>query len=301
MTRGMIDCLDRAGYGEVRTPTLEYEKAQPASVDRAETPYRLLDEHGDSLVLRSDMTLPIARVAATRYGSERLPLRLCYLARAWRRVKIRSGEPREILQLGAELIGAGDQGDAELIALLGEVLEVSGLKEWRIAIGDVRIAGELLDLAGVSDQARADCLEAISLGDLARVRGFNEGAAEVLGMELSDLLAIRSAPDGAIASISDQLPPSARALLGTVATLPEDLRRRLIVDFSLTPRLGYYDGLVFEVYDPAVGRALGGGGRYDSVMAGYEMNASAIGFALDADLLHAALAGEERGEGTQNG
>ena len=38
----------------------------------------------------------------------------------------------------------------------------------------------------------------------------------------------------------------------------------MILDLGLVHELGYYTGAVFEVYDPAVGFALGGGGRYDT-------------------------------------
>ena len=41
---------------------------------------------------------------------------------------------------------------------------------------------------------------------------------------------------------------------------------RVIFDLGLVRELGYYTGAVFEVYDPAVGFALGGGGRYDDLL-----------------------------------
>ena len=37
----------------------------------------------------------------------------------------------------------------------------------------------------------------------------------------------------------------------------------MIFDLGLVREIGYYTGAVFEVYDPAVGYAIGGGGRYD--------------------------------------
>ena len=58
------------------------------------------------LALRSDMTIPIARVVATRYADAEPPLRFCYFAHAWRAVERGVGEPREFLQGGIELIGA---------------------------------------------------------------------------------------------------------------------------------------------------------------------------------------------------
>ena len=71
--RAITDTLrgvfERHGYGEVYTPALEYESVL-ARADMAEVQpaYRVFDESGAVLVLRSDMTVPIARVVATRYA-----------------------------------------------------------------------------------------------------------------------------------------------------------------------------------------------------------------------------------------
>jgi ATP phosphoribosyltransferase regulatory subunit len=61
--------------------------------------------------------------------------------------------------------------------------------------------------------------------------------------------------------------------------------------------MGYYTGAVFEVYDPALGAPLGGGGRYDDLLGRFGRRLPAVGFALGVDRLHIALAGEERGTG----
>ena len=45
----------------------------------AQPAYRVFDEHGDVLVLRSDMTVPIARVVATRYPTRRAAAALLLL------------------------------------------------------------------------------------------------------------------------------------------------------------------------------------------------------------------------------
>ena len=54
---------------------------------------------------------------------------------------------------------------------------------------------------------------------------------------------------------------------------------------------------MFEVYDPALGARIGGGGRYDELLGRFGRQLPAVGFALDVDQLHQALAGEERGTG----
>jgi ATP phosphoribosyltransferase regulatory subunit len=68
---------------------------------------------------------------------------------------------------------------------------------------------------------------------------------------------------------------------------------RVIFDLGLARDLGYYTGAVFEVYDPALGAPLGGGGRYDDLLGRFGRPLPAVGFALGIDRLHIALAGEE--------
>ena len=72
---------------------------------------------------------------------------------------------------------------------------------------------------------------------------------------------------------------------------------RVIFDLGLVRNIGYYTGAVFEVYDPAHGAPIGGGGRYDDLLGRFGRQLPAVGFALGVDRLHMALAGEERGTG----
>jgi ATP phosphoribosyltransferase regulatory subunit len=68
---------------------------------------------------------------------------------------------------------------------------------------------------------------------------------------------------------------------------------RVIFDLGLVRELGYYTGAVFEVYDPAVGFALGGGGRYDELLGRFGRDLPACGIALDLQRVHLAQAAEE--------
>ena len=85
-------------------------------------------------------------------------------------------------------------------------------------------------------------------------------------------------------------------LRAVIELLDADVAARVIVDLGRFPRLGYYTGAMFEVYDPELGEPLGGGGRYDDLIGRFGRPLPAVGFALGVDRLHAALAGEERGE-----
>ena len=52
--------------------------------------------------------------------------------------------------------------------------------------------------------------------------------------------------------------------------------------------LGYYSGSILEVYDPSVGEAIGGGGRYDGLMGRFGLEQPAAGFSLYLELIHKA-------------
>ena len=112
----------------MHTPALEYEDVLRRGEERAAgARYRTFDEQGDVLALRSDMTIPIARVVATRYADAEPPLRFCYFAHAWRATERGVGEPREFLQGGLELIGVpGAEGEAEVVALTIAALDEAG-------------------------------------------------------------------------------------------------------------------------------------------------------------------------------
>jgi ATP phosphoribosyltransferase regulatory subunit len=79
--------------------------------------------------------------------------------------------------------------------------------------------------------------------------------------------------------------------------LAPEVAERIIFDLGLVRNIGYYTGAVFDVYDPALGSPIGGGGRYDELLARFGRALPAVGFALGVERLHLALAGEERGTG----
>ena len=72
------------------------------------------------------------------------------------------------------------------------------------------------------------------------------------------------------------------------------LADRVIFDLGLVRDLGYYTGAIFEVYDPALGHVIGGGGRYDDLLGRFGRRLPACGFALYVERMHVAQAEEER-------
>jgi ATP phosphoribosyltransferase regulatory subunit HisZ len=68
---------------------------------------------------------------------------------------------------------------------------------------------------------------------------------------------------------------------------------RVQIDLGLLRDLGYYTGAILEVYDPALGHILGGGGRYDGLLGQFGADQPAVGFALYLERVHVAQMEEE--------
>ena len=303
MTERIRGVFERAGYGEVYTPALEYEAtfahagAGGAINPRARPAYRMFDEQGNVLVLRSDMTIPIARLTATRYRNVEPPLRFSYFAHAYRGVRPQRGQSREFLQAGVELIGSpAPDGTAEILAVLCAALDAAGLDTYAIGLGDASLYPSLLDAVGVPADPQERILNALVDGDLVGVQ--NEVQALGLSDEHAELLlrvpSTRGGPE-ALEAFDAALHEPLSGMRAVHALLEPKTASRIIFDLGLVRSLGYYTGAVFQVYDPAYGVPLGSGGRYDELFGTFGHPLPAVGFALNVERLHIALTGEERG------
>jgi ATP phosphoribosyltransferase regulatory subunit len=298
LTERVRAVFDRAGYGEIYTPALEFEPTFGRE-GMPKAAYRLFDEHGNVLVLRSDMTVPIARVVGTRYATVDPPLRFCYFAHSYRGVRPQRGQPREMLQAGVELIGApAPAGTAEALTVMCGALDAAGLANYRIGLGDVTLYPALLDSLGVPAAAREQVIAELADGDFVGVE--RELHAIELAVEDRALLLrvprMRGGPE-VLDGLSGALHDAGGGMRDVLALLAPETAARVIFDFGLVRSLGYYTGAVFQVYDPAHGVPLGSGGRYDELLANFGRPLPAVGFALDVERVHIALTGEERGRG----
>jgi len=300
ITDALRGAFERHGYGEIYTPALEYESVlQVAEMAEAQPAYRLFDENGEVLALRSDMTVPIARVVATRYVGAEPPLRFCYFAHCYRGVAPQRGELRELLQAGIELLGApAPDGTAEVLRVLCDALDAVGLAAYRIGLGDASLYPRLMGELGVPDDAQPNVLRALGRRDFVgleralRDAGVADDAREIL----LTVPQTRGGPE-VLERVPARVVQATAGMQAVLDLLPESVARRVIFDLGLARSIGYYTGAVFEIYDPAIGVPIGGGGRYDELLGRFGTAMPAVGFALGVDNLHVALAGEERGTG----
>ncbi len=99
------------------------------------------------------------------------PLRFCYFAHCYRSTRPQWSQPRELLQAGIELIGSGaPQGTAEALTVLCDALDATGLKDYRVGLGDASLFTTLMDRLDLDPSARGGLLETLASRDFVELR-----------------------------------------------------------------------------------------------------------------------------------
>lgn len=292
------------GYDPVETPVVEEYRTLEAGVGEGleRTAFRLFDLDGSLLALRPEMTVPIARVVASRLAGSPGPHRIRYAADVFREHASLRGQARQFAQVGVELIGAaGPAFDAEVVLLLLGALEAAGLESFLVGIGTVEVLRAILDAAGGAAEWQEAAIAAAQSRNLVEIDRLAD--REDLSMELAR--ALREVPriQGGVEALERAAElvaacgcaASLESLAVTWAVL-EDLgvTANVQLDFGLMRSLSYYTGLQVEAYAPGLGLPLAGGGRYDGVLSTYGHPAPAAGFALGLERVMIALAEQDR-------
>lgn len=286
------------GYGEVITPALEYEEVLALSEEKAFlTGFRLLDESGKVLILRPDLTTPIARLVGSRLRAGETPHRVFSISDIFRRNYPQRGQENEFRQAGVELLGSPlPQADAEVMAVACRALERAGLEDFRVGVGQVRFFKALLDAvtedAALKSRLTTDLVDKDLVGYSLAVDQADLPAEDRAALlEVPDLRGDAGVLEQAAAYVRSEEMELALAHLRAVnATLIDyGYSNRLLFDLGIFRNLDYYTGVVFEVYAPGLGFTLGGGGRYDSLLSAYGAPMPAVGLGLGLDRVHVAL------------
>lgn len=286
LTRRLLDRFARQGYRVVTPPLFELASVLERGL-RTDDHVRFIEpESGEVCVLCPDMTPQIARIVATRFRDRAPPFRLAYEGTVVRHRTSRAKKHRQIPQVGVELCGvAGPDGDLELLALAADALtEGAGLRSFAIDLSDAEIVRALL--AGVSNAeeistalARKDepALHELTSDPRVRALAHLQGGRDAI-LEAIALLA--GTPAEA---------PARRLLALFDAAAERGIAARLSADPGEVRSFAYYTGMIFSIYAAGPGTPVGGGGRYDDLLARYGSPMPAVGFGLDLDALEWAL------------
>jgi ATP phosphoribosyltransferase regulatory subunit len=303
VTRAVSECFARYGYRTVETPAVEeyatFTTGAGASLQG--NAFRMVDLDGSLLALRPEMTLPIARLAASRLADEPGPQRLCYAADVYREQASLRGEARQFTQLGVELLGVnGPASDAEVVCVLVDALAAAGLVEFTVGVGTVAVLRALIDAAEAGEAWAGALLEAAHTRNLVAFDALTAAADVPVGVG-GALRAVVRIAGGRDAIAACRMAVGAAGCADSLDDLEAtwDLLEaagtadRVRVDFGILRSFDYYTGLIVEAYAPGLGLPLGGGGRYDAVLGAFGSPMPAAGFALSLERVMIALEGQD--------
>jgi ATP phosphoribosyltransferase regulatory subunit len=286
------------GFREILTPALEYSEVIEEYGLR-DVSYKLFDQDNQMLLLRPEMTTPIARLISQRLAGSPPPHKLSYVLPAYRRASVGRGQSAELYQAGVEVVGsASPREDASTIALLVDVLQSLGLNapsDFAVVLGQSAFyAGYLRH---VVPEAATSVTSALAAKDLVAVDDLAGGltadaAAGVRGIP-------RIVGPAADESLIDE---AGRFVVGDEAgealeNLKEILRHleahgalgAVILDLGLSGRHEYYTGAVYEAYAAGLGFTVANGGRYDNLLRRFGKELPATGFAIYLERLLSVL------------
>lgn len=286
----VLACMDRWGYQQIMTPTIEfYDTVGVASSTSDQKLFKLLNNRGTTMVLRSDITAPIARVVASLLKEEPLPIRLSYHANVFRAIEEEAGREAEFFQTGVELVGDDSpEADAEVVALAIESLQAADLERFRIAMGHVGFLNGLLEEVlpeRIEDQEnlKHDLLNRDYVGYRNTISELHLSDNEEAKLE--GILRLRGGREICEQALELSDNSLARASIEHLCKVWEvleayDVSAHVLIDLTMIGDFSYYTGMTFEGYAADIGSPVASGGRYDKLLQQFGRNVPATGFAL---------------------
>lgn len=266
----------RWGYEQIETPSLEfYETVGGVSTTLEQKLFKLLDRQGRSLVLRPDMTTPIARVVGSLLKDRPFPLRLSYQGNVFRAQQLEAGRNAEFPEVGVELIGEdAPDADAEIIALAVAALKRAGVSDFKLAVGHAGFIHALLSEAVADEAVEEELKRCLFLKNYVQYeQRLRHTSLEVKTKR--DLFALLNWQGGEEVLDEVERLPYSDPLQRTVQELRDiwevlrlyEVTEHVVFDLSLMREMDYYTGIHFEGYVNNLGYPLGNGGRYDRLLA----------------------------------
>lgn len=305
----VLTCMEGWGYEQIITPSMEfYDTVGVASSTSDAKLFKLLNNRGTTLVLRSDMTAPIARVVSSLLKDSQFPLRLSYHANVFRAIEEEAGREAEFFQTGLELVGdSSAEADAEVVALAIASLKAAGVDRFKIAIGHVGFLNGLLEeaLKGRSDDQAALKDRLLGRDYVGYRKLLNELQLEdSVRKELSDLLRLRGGEEICDHALKVSNNETAKEAVKHLCEIWAVLKaygvcEHVLIDLTMIGDFSYYTGMTFEGYAADLGFPVVSGGRYDNLLSQFGRPAPATGFALKTTRVLELLGNEQEEDRTK--
>ncbi|AGX44102.1 ATP phosphoribosyltransferase regulatory subunit [Clostridium saccharobutylicum] len=291
LERNIDGIFEKWGYKEVITPTLEfYETFNYNSQSlKEEDMYKFFDNRGRILVLRPDMTIPIARVVETKLKDSKIPIKLRYTSNVFRVHASLGGKRNEYTDCGVELIGLEDKkSDLEVLVLALEALKKLELRDFKLEIGNIGFFNGAFKNLDIDQEYKENIAQFIedknmkSLEDYLDTLDIKDEYKKFfnkLPWMFGDKKILEDAKNIAF---NDDIKENLEYLEELYEQLDElGYGENVTFDLGMVPRLNYYTGIIFRGFGEGVGNTVLRGGRYDSLIQASKKYIPAIGFSID--------------------
>ncbi|MCY6960496.1 ATP phosphoribosyltransferase regulatory subunit [Clostridium brassicae] len=284
-----------SGFSQVISPTLEFYDVfnftnQPIL---QENMYKLFDNSGRILVLKPDMTTPIARIVSTKVKDKEYPIKFCYTTNVFRTNESLNGKLSEITQSGVEIVGSSDvRADVEVIITAIKSLKNLGIKNFKIDIGQSGFFKALIEDINMKGEDIEELRKLIENKNYVSLRDFLNEKQDYIDEESVYILSELPKLFGDI-NILDQaknITKNSKALKAVnnicdIYNLIKEigLENYISIDFGMIQDMNYYTGIIFRAYVEEVGECILSGGRYDNLTEEFGVNTPATGFAINVD------------------
>lgn len=287
--------LDTWGYKEVMTPSVEFYKTYEVGFDdiKEEELYKFIDDNGRILTLRADMTIPIARLAATKFKDTKETLRFRYCANVFKVHETLSGNKNEITDCGVELIGVEKEvGDLEILATALDALTAMKQTKLTLEIGNAQFFATACRGANITGEQAEKLAYLIDQKSLIELKDYLDAIQVSPQMEEFFLKMIWW--NGDVAMLEEAKKYAFNSELLQIIEYLESLYENLsslgykdIITFDLGKigNLNYYTGIIFDAFVEGVGLRILSGGRYDNLLKKYGVDLPAVGFSIKLDQL----------------
>jgi histidyl-tRNA synthetase len=313
------------GFEAVETPFIEYTEALGKFLPDLDRPnegvFSFKDDDERWLSLRYDLTAPLARYVAENYERLAKPYRSYRAGWVFRNEKPGPGRFRQFMQFDADTVGAASPAaDAEMCMMAADCLEALGIArgQYVIKVNNRKLLDGYLESIGLGGAENAgprlavlrafDKLDRLGIAGVTMLLGagrkdesgdFTKGAglsAVQIRANIAFLSAGEAPTDNALYAEGES---EIRDILRFAAAAGYD-ENRIRFDRSVVRGLEYYTGPVFEAEltfetpgedgKPIRFGSVGGGGRYDALVARFRGEAvPATGFSIGVSRLLAAL------------
>jgi len=290
------------GYREIETPTIEFCDVFENGLIKQESMYKFCDSKGRLLALRPDITIPVARIAATKLKDEVFPIKCCYIGNTFSFDELGGGRQNEFTQAGCELLGVNSpDADAEIIAMAIESLKATGIEDFKIDIGQVGFFKGLMEESGLDENAIEEVREFIDQKNLVGIEQVMDryrvkSSIKKIILDLPRLFGSREILQRINYDDIGKRAASALQNIKEVLEILEDrnLSEYVSIDLGMVQSLNYYTGIVFRGYTHGVGFPVLSGGRYDRLVALFGRDLEATGFSLGVNMVLMALERQKR-------